>query len=176
MSRRMHVAGVIGAAMLSALASSAQAGADLVQLPEGYQDGFTHYTTNNRDEPKQVVRIFANDVAVASAKGGAPLDSGSVIVMEVYKAKLDAAENPVVGADGKFEAGELALVTVMETREGWGEDYPDEWQNGSWEYAAFKPDGSFVERDYQPCFECHKPLHEADYMFSFDALAQAAGG
>ena len=32
-----------------------------------------------------------------------------------------------------------------------------------------------VERDYQPCFECHKPMHESDYVFSFDALSEAAG-
>jgi hypothetical protein len=159
-------------------AGAALAGADLVAYPEGYQEDFTHFTTRNRaDERKQVVKIFANDKALASAKDGAPLETGSVIVMEVYKAELDANEQPVVGADGFFVPAELAAITVMETRTGWGANYPAEWRNDEWEFAAFTADDhSLVERDYQPCFACHKPLAEADFLFSLDALKQAAGG
>jgi hypothetical protein len=157
---------------------AALAGPDLVEYPDGYQDNFTHYATRNRaDERKQVVKIFANDVALASARDGAPLDSGSVIVMEVYKAELDANEQPVTGADGFFVPAELAAITVMETRTGCGADYPDAWRNDEWEFAAFSAaDHAPVERDYQPCFACHKPLAESDFLFSLDALQQAAGG
>ena len=120
--------------------------------------------------------MFANDTALASAEDGAPLDSGSVLVMEVYKAKLDADENPVVGSDGFFEPGDMAAIAVMESREGWGEEYPAEIRNGTWEYALFDAkEHTLIDRDYQPCFECHKPLHESDYVFSFDALTKAAG-
>ena len=101
---RQHALTATGATCIALLSlSPAIAGSDLVAYPDGYQNAFTHYSTRNRDdERKQVVKLFANDVAVASAKDGAPLDSGSVIVMEVYKAKLDAEENPVKGADGYF--------------------------------------------------------------------------
>jgi hypothetical protein len=168
--------GAIGIAAWSV--GSAIAGADLIAYPEGYQESFTHYTTRNRDDKrKQVVKIFANDVALASAKDGAPLDSGSVIVMEVYKAELDANEQPVRGADGLFVPAELAAITVMETRAGWGGEYPEEWRNAEWEFAAFEADDhALVERDYQPCFACHKPLAESDFLFSLDSLEQAAGG
>jgi Cytochrome P460 len=157
--------------------SATLAGPEAIVFPEDYEDKFTHYTTVNRaDERKQVLKIFANDVALASAKDGAPLDSGAVLVMEVYKARLDADANPVVGSDGLFEPGELAGIAVMETRSGWGAEYPEAWRNGEWEFAAFKPeDHALVERDYQACFECHKPLQESDYLFSFDALTKAAG-
>jgi hypothetical protein len=162
-------------AVLALLATSALAGPENVTFPEGYQESFTQYGTVNRaDERKQVVKIFANDAALESAKAGAPLASGSVIAMEVYKAELDTEEEPVVGEDGFFVPGELAAIAVMESRDGWGEDYPEAWRNGSWEYAAFTGDGAPVDRDYQPCFECHKPLHEADYLFSFDALKDFA--
>jgi hypothetical protein len=159
------------------LGSAALAGPDNIAFPENYQDEFTHYGTVNRaDERKQVVKMFANDVALASAKEGAPLDSGSVLVMEVYKAKLDENENPVVGSDGFFEPGDMAAIAVMESREGWGDEYPAEIRNGTWEYALFDAkEHTLVDRDHQPCFECHKPLHEADYVFSFDALTKAAG-
>lgn len=168
---------LFAAAAALLVGSAASAGPDSISFPEDYRDSFTHYATVNRaDERKQVVKMYANDVALASAKDGAPLDSGSVLVMEVYKAKLDADENPVVGSDGFFEPDEMAAIAVMESRDGWGADYPEAWRNGTWEFAAFKSDDhSLVDRDYQPCFECHKPMHEADYVFSFDALAGAAG-
>jgi Cytochrome P460 len=168
---------LLSAAAAWSIGSAALAGPANVQVPEGYQDDFTHYSTVNRaDERKQVVKIFANDTALASARDGAPLDSGSVLVMEVYKAKLDADENPVVGSDGFFEPAEMAAIAVMESRAGWGEEYPDEIRNGTWEYALFDAkEHTLMDRDHQPCFECHKPLHEADYVFSFDALTEAAG-
>jgi hypothetical protein len=152
------------------------AGPENVTFPEGYQDNFTYYATVNRADEKQVVKIFANDTAVASAKDGAPLDSGSVLAMEVYKAQLDSSGDPVKGADGRFVPAEMAAIVVMESRAGWGEDYPEEWRNGTWEFAAFKPaDHSLIERDYQPCFACHKPLDKSDFVFSLDALSKAPG-
>jgi hypothetical protein len=136
----------------------------------------THYATVNRAAEKQVVKIFANDTALASAKDGPPLDSGSVLVMEVYKAQLDYSGEPAKRADGLFIPAEMAAIVVMESRAGWGEDYPEEWRNGTWEFAAFKPgDHTLVERDYQPCFGCHKPLEKSDYVFSLDALSKATG-
>ena len=95
--------------------------------------------------------------------------------MEIYKAKLDADQNPVVGSDGFFEQDEMAGIAVMEARAGWGAEYPEQIRNGTWEYALFDTkQHTLVERDYQPCFECHKPLHSADYVFSLDALTDAA--
>lgn len=159
------------------ISSAALAGPDLIEFPEGYQDSFTQYATVNRaDERKQVVKIYANDAALASAKDGAPLDSGSVLVMEVYKAQVDYSGNPVKGADGFFIPAEMAAIAVMQSHEGWGEEYSEEMRNGTWEYALFDAkDHTLIDRDYQPCFECHKPMHESDYVFSFDALTGAAG-
>lgn len=152
------------------------AGPELVAFPEGYQNSFKHYATVNRDdERKQVVKIFANDVALGSAEAGTPLAFGSVLTMEVYKAELDDSENPVMGDDGFFVQGELAAVVVMETEDGFGADYADDLRNGTWEYALFKGDGSRIDKETTACFECHKPLHDTDYVFSFEQLLAAAG-
>ena len=159
------------------LSSIAWAGPELVSFPEGYQENFIHYVTVNRDdERKQVVKAFANDVALASAKDGVPLASGSVIAMEVYKAELDENEEPVTGDDGFFVTGELAAVVLMESRDGFGEDYSDELRNGNWEYALFKGDGSRIDKETTACFECHKPLTDTDYLFTFEQLKEASGG
>ena len=159
------------------LSSMASAGPELVSFPDGYKENFTHYATVNRDdERKQVVMAFANDIALASIKDGAPLDSGAVIAMEVYKAKLDDSETPVVGDDGFFMPDQMAALAVMESRDGFGEDYAEELRNGTWEYALFKGDGSRIDKETTACFECHKPLHDTDYVFTFEQLKEAAGG
>ena len=63
---------------------AANAGADHIVYPEGYQSDFTYYNTVNlADERKQVVKMFANDVALQSAKDGAPQDATH------YKANVD---------------------------------------------------------------------------------------
>jgi hypothetical protein len=171
---RYALCGAVGTALL---AFTALAGPDNIKFPEGYLDSFTHYATVNRaDERKQVVKIYANDKALESAKDGAPLDSGSVLVMEVYKARLDAAGNPVVGSDGFFEPGDMAAIAVMESRAGWGAEYPEAIRNGTWEYALFDAkQHTLMDRPHQPCFECHKPLERSDYVFSLDPLSKAAG-
>ena len=158
-------------------AGAAFAGPELIDFPQGYQDDWVHYGTVNRDDRKQVVKLYANDVALRSAKDGVPLDDGAVVVMDVYKAKLDDAEEPVTGPDGYFETGEFAFIAVMEKGEGWGEEYPEEIRNDGWEYAGFDPQThERIERDYTGCFECHKPQADAAYMFTFDALEAEAGG
>lgn len=174
-SKTISLAGfaIVSSALLSAMAS---AGPELVAFPEGYQSNDTHYATVNRDdERKQVVKIFANDVALASAKDGVPLDSGSILTMEVYKAKLDDSEQPVMGDDGFFVQGELAAVAVMESQDGFGAGYPEELRNNTWEYALFKGDGSRIDKETTACFECHKPLHDTDYVFSLEQLQAAPG-
>jgi len=139
------------------LSSVALAGPELVNYPEGYQENHKHYATVNRDdERKQLVKIFANDVALGSAEEGAPLAFGSVLTME-------------------FIEGELAAVVVMESQDGFGADYAEDLRNGTWEYALFKGDGSRIDKETAACFECHKPLHDTDYVFSFEQLLVAAG-
>ena len=163
-------AAIVGAAVLAA-AWSAQAGPELVAFPEGYRDSFTHIVSRDRDNPEQIAEIFANDVAVASTKDGAPLDSGSVLVMEIHKARMDGAGEPVLDADGRRIKEGLGVIVVMEKRTGWGSEYDDDIRNGEWEFAAFSPDGQTVERDFEGCFECHKPLEDQDFVQTFDAIA-----
>src|SRR4051794_33375291 len=68
-----------------------------VHFPEGYQSSFTKYHTINFPDTKQVRYYFANESAVKAAKAGQSLPDGSVILAEVYAAKLDADGKPVQG-------------------------------------------------------------------------------
>jgi plastocyanin len=68
--------------------------------------------------------------------------------------------------------GDLIAYTVMETRAGWGTEYPAELRNGEWEYAAFGPDTKLNEKaNYKACFQCHKPHEATDFVISQTKLA-----
>lgn len=142
-----------------------------ISFPDEYVTSFTLYTTVNRSDNKQVRYLFANNVAIDAAASGAELPSGSMILMEVYKAKLDVDKNPVVRSDGVYEKDNLAGYAVMENRTGWGDAYPAELRNGNWSYAFFTPEKTHKAGvNEAKCLACHKPLAKQDYRFSFDGL------
>ncbi len=145
------------------------AGPDLVTFPAAYKSEFAHYATQNRVDKKQVVAVYANSAA-AAAKTGTPLPHGSIIVMEVYKAKLGKDDMPETEANGDYAKGDLAAVVVMEKQPGWGTGYTDELRNGEWEYAKFSADGQPAAGGTEECLACHKPLAAQDFVFTFEKL------
>lgn len=142
-----------------------------VGFPGSERESFTWYTTINFPDRKQVRKYFANDVAVGAARAGKPMPHGALFFVEAYSAKLDGAGKPVVGSDGFFEPDRLLFFTAMQTNAGWGDDIPDLYRNGDWNYAVFSPDGKVNPTINQAkCFACHKPLADKSYVFSLDAL------
>src|SRR5262245_26105746 len=110
-------AAVAVAAVLFAVPSTA--GPDKIAFPASYKDHVL-YTTVDRHDSKQFRELWGTAPAVAAMKAGQPLPSGSVLTLVQYKAQVDAAGNPVKGADGRFVKGDLIAYTVMEKRAGWG--------------------------------------------------------
>lgn len=171
--KKSTLVGVIAMVLFSADALS---GPDLVKLPAGYQETFTQYAVINRPLKNQVVFTYANRVAVDSAQSNMPLANGSVIVMEVYKAKLDEKGAPLSNDKGLYLRDEMAAIVVMEKQEGWGNAYPDEIRNGDWEYSKFKPNNDHpVIQDSIGCLQCHKQIEKKDFVFSFDELINING-
>jgi cytochrome P460 len=93
-----------------------------------------------------------------------------------YKAQLDAQDNPVKDANGRFVKGDLIGYGVMEKRTGWGAEYSPEIRNGEWEYQAFTADKKVnAKANLTGCFQCHKPLPSSqDFVFSYDKMKSAA--
>ncbi len=67
-----------------------------------------------------------NYYANAEALKAARLPEGSVLFVEISKAKRDDGKNQVKDSDGFFVADKLAAFTAMEKHSGWGEDIPDD--------------------------------------------------
>jgi plastocyanin len=165
----------VAALTVAALAIPSVAGPDKVKFPANWKDHVL-YSVVDRHDTKQYRELYANtQAAVDAMKAGNPLPDGTVLTLAQYKAQVDAAGTPVKDAKGRFVKGDIIALTVMEKQKGWGAEYPAEWRNGEWEYAAFSPAGVLNEKaNYKACFECHKPHAKMDYVISLAALRGAA--
>jgi len=145
-----------------------------VTFPEGYTGTFTKYHTINFPATKQVRYYYANKAALEAAKAGRPLPDGSYLLAEVYAAKLDAEQKPVMGSDGFYVAEKPLFYTAMARDTGWGKDIPAMLRNEDWNYAVFT-----LDKKHRPgvnqaeCLACHKPLDKVSYTFTLKQLAAA---
>ena len=135
-------------------------------LSVGYQNGPKFLSEVQRRDATQVRELFINTVG-AKTHAGQPFPNGTVMVMELYKAKM-AGETPETGADGKLVKGDLAKVFVMGKGEGWGQDVPDNLKTGNWVYSAYGPDGKPLVEDFNKCRACHVPLAVKDFVHRYD--------
>jgi cytochrome c553 len=162
--------GASGAAKSAQLPNVAKSN---VKFPDDYKATFTKYHTINFAATKQVRYYYANKAAVEAAKAGKPLPNGSYLLAEVYAAKLDAEQKPVVGADGFYVADKPLVFTTMAREAGWGKDIPDMLRNEDWNYAVFSLDKQQRPINHAECLGCHKPLNNVSYTFTLKQLSAA---
>ncbi len=162
--------GVIGLGLTAGVAVSEE---PRVSFPANYKTEFENYLSLDRvQNPDQIIRLFANNIALEAAREGKELPNGSILVGEVYKAKKDAEGNIETSALGRRMRGKFAAVAVMEKGEGWGEKYPAGLKNGDWDFAIFSPDGKPLNKDLNACRSCHAPMASTQYLFSLEHMGQ----
>jgi hypothetical protein len=174
MFKRMHpaiLAAVVAGAGVS-LVLQVHAGADKVAFPENYAAGVKYLVV---DKPsKQVHEFYATPAAIEAARQGQEMPDGTFFIGVHYNAQLGGDGNPIKGPDGRFVKADLRGYAVMQKRNGWGAEYPDEKRNGNWEYRYFNADKTPNEKvNLGACFECHKPLAKQDFVFSYESLKTA---
>ncbi len=162
-------AGAAPSALLPAVAETH------VSFPANYKSDFTKYLTMNFPDNKQLRYFYANPTAMKAAAAGEPLPDGSMILVEVYGARLDEQGNPVQGSDGFFELGELKGYAAMERQAGWGAALPEMLRNENWNYAPFTT-GKVVRSGFNQavCFACHKPRAGDSNLFTMKELRAGA--
>ena len=174
-SRFALLAGAASAVAGAFVASTVSADRpDLITFPADYQK-WQLYATVDRYDSKQHRELYTSPEVVKAVREGRPIPDGAKITMAIFAAKVDDKGVPEKDANGRFVKGNLAGVTVMEKRKGWGASVPEAWRNADWQYASFMADGKPNEKanaGIKACFECHKPHEKQDYVIS---LAQLAG-
>jgi hypothetical protein len=149
---RAFVFAAAGAAFAT-LGGAAFASADLVRFPHDFDKGVL-YATVERGNLKE--QIFTSREAIAAAKRGEALPSGTVITLVDYR-------------DGK-----LHRYVVMEKRSGWGAQYAESKRNGEWEFQAFNADKTVnTNENLDRCFGCHKPQAANDFVWTFNRMKTA---
>lgn len=142
-----------------------------IKFPENYRTTFKHYQSVDRGNPKQIGELYANTTALNSLKNGNTFASGSVLIMEIYNAKLDKDGNPVLNEKGRRIKAGLKVIAVREKQPGWGAKWPEDVRNADWDSIFFSPKTKQpLKKDYTACQECHKPLTDTDYTFSYEVL------
>jgi hypothetical protein len=139
-----------------------------IAYPRDFEKTFHLYNVTDRFDGKHVRFMYINREAAAALKPGQPLPDGTIVVMHLRAAQLDAAGNVVLDADGRMKPTERTLaVMVQEKRKGWGEAIPANLRNGDWDYAAFRPDGTpNPEARLDSCFTCHLNRKTRDFTFT----------
>lgn len=95
--------------------------------------------------------FYLNDMGMAAFKKSGAYPEGTIFVGKVY-----AADDQ----KGALNEGKMRFYTYME-KNSKGAD------TGGWLFAAFSPEGKFLEKDVKKeCFDCHTSQKDADYVFS----------
>ena len=142
-----------------------------IKFPENYRTTYKHYQSVDRANPKQIGELYANPIAINSLKTSDTFANGSVLIMEIYNAKLDKDGNPVLNEQGRRIKAGLKVIAVREKQAGWGAKWPEDVRNEDWDSIFFSPKTKQpLKKDYTACQECHKPLTDTDYTFSYEAL------
>lgn len=142
-------------------------------LPVGYKSWPKFLVDIPKGEAKQVRDIYINQTGARNSVGQ-PFPNGTVMVMEIYKAKMDG-DALATGLDGKLVKGDLAKVFVMGKEQGWGEKLPEILKNGDWIYAAYDAASKPLMEDFTKCRACHMPLAQKDFVHRYDEYFEKRG-
>jgi plastocyanin len=163
----------------AAAATGAFAGSpEKIKFPHDYLRG-TLYQTVDRADVKQYRELYTQPEVVEAVRTGKPIPHGAVITLVQWSVQVDEKGNPLKDANGRFIKKDIIGHTVMQKQAGWGAEYPPDYRNGEWEYAAFDAHGrpnAKANANVKSCFMCHKPHEKQDYVISLAKLANTFPG
>lgn len=130
-------------------------------LPSDYRSWPVFLKDVQRPDLKQVRDIYIN---VRGLKSSRPFPYGTVMVMELYSVKTDAAGNPLTDTSGRLQKAALSKIFVMAKGPGWGQAVTPQLRTGEWAYSAFDATGKSLGGDASACRSCHVPMKDTDFV------------
>lgn len=147
-----------------------------VEYPANYRTDFLHYLTVDR--PDGFIRdVYINPEAVAALRQTHRLPDETIVVLEIWQARVDASGGPVTDADGRYvKDSPLEMVHVGQKRSNWAEsDFPGGARSGDWNFGSFDFEtGTRFNEDLNACFNCHQAVPSRDFLYSAPQLVQFA--
>jgi hypothetical protein len=152
--RRTFVVAAIGGVLLGRLAT-ADAETETLAYPAGYRTAFVVYGVVDAVAVKRVRIFYVAPEVLSAAAPGRALPDGTVLVMEVRDAKLDAEGQPVRDVAGRFLAADRVVGLWVQAKTG-----------GAWAYARFNADGTRVtDAQLDRCVACHTTRAAQDFTY-----------
>ena len=164
--------GVVAAAAGVFAASHAVKDVELA-FPADYKTTFSNYFTGDRQNGKQIISIYANDIAMKGAQTDGRLPYGSILIGELTPAVTDEEGDPLESSLGHLiSSNKVAKIVMMQRIEGNDARYGDDLKVGDWEFEVFSASGENLGKDTTACRECHHPLTDTEFMWSIEHLTQ----
>lgn len=170
------IAGCLGSCSFGGskqVASTNQRTDVVLELPADYKKSGPYLVADRVGQEDQVIVLFANATAREGARINGKLPNDSIIVGEIYAAKTDADGEVIESQLGRRIPDTLKTIVMMQRRAGWDDQYPEELKVGDWEFEVFSPEGENLGKDTTACRECHHPLTDTEFTWSFDHIAAA---
>lgn len=96
--------------------------------------------------------IYVNQKGLDALKKGDMYPEGTIFIGVFY--------DVVTEKDGSINQGKKLFYVLMKKDK-------KATDTGGWRYAAFGPDGKYLEKDVKKeCYECHTAAKDSDYVFS----------
>ena len=160
----------LGALSVAALAASHDIA---LEFPANYKTEFTNYFSGDRQNGKQIISVYANDVALNGARADGKLPYGSILLGELTPAVTDADGEPMESSLGHLiSSGEVSAIVMMQRIKGNDDRYDADLKVGDWEFEVFSPSGENLGKDTTACRECHHPHDDTEFMYSIEHLMQ----
>ncbi len=126
-----------------------------ISLPKGWRS-FVHVKSMVIPDKNHGLygfhHIYVNQKGLETLKNGGMYPEGTVFVGVFY--------DVVTEKDGSINQGKKLFYVYMRKDK-------TATETGGWRYAAFDPDGKYLEKDVKKeCYECHTAVKDSDYIFS----------
>lgn len=152
--RRALIVAAIGGVLVASFAVG-DAGPETVAYPAGYRTTFVEYGVIDAVPVKRVRIYYVAPEVLSAAAPARPLPDGTVLVMEVRDAELDAGGQPVRDVAGRFVAGDRVIGLWVQAK-----------TDGAWAWARFNADGTRVnDAQLDRCVACHTTRAAQDYTY-----------
>ena len=138
---------------------------DRVGFPKDYQTVFRQLRSTENADAKTVIAVYGNSAAASRKAGDYPY--GAVIVMETWSTLQDETKSVRLDEAGHFRKDRVTGLHVMRKERGFGAAYREN-RTGEWEYAEYRPDGSYITPPSASakCARCHLKAGAAkDFVF-----------
>jgi Cytochrome P460 len=132
-----------------------------IHMPSGYRDWRLISVAHEAGDLNDLRAILGNDVAIKAYRAGTlPFPDGAIIARLAWRYVASEENDSVFGRAQSFVPGTPTNVQFMI------KDAKKYRSTGGWGFAQFTDGKPADAAALQPCFPCHAPVKDRDFVFT----------